>query len=127
MNDNQKHLANGFPNDADGDALRRIIFDGSDLSKPIYIDFQVAVPDEVSAEALAAVARNLGYRVSVYDSPKCSLPWTCECSTRMLATYESVIAIQKELAELGEQFSGVIDGWGSFGNGPNGQPPVRSA
>jgi regulator of RNase E activity RraB len=117
-------MADGFPNDADGDALRRIAQHGSDLSRPMFIDFQVAVPDKSSAEELAAVAQKLGYRVSVYDSPKCTLPWTCECSTRMVATYESVIAVQNELAEISEQFGGIPDGWGSFGNGPNGQPPV---
>src|SRR5262249_923951 len=98
---------------------------GSDLSKPMIINFQVAVPDKASAKELAAAARRLGYRVRVYDSPECTLPWTCECSTRMVATYESVIAIQAELAEISRQFGGIPDGWGTFGNGPTGQPPVR--
>jgi Regulator of ribonuclease activity B len=105
-----------FPLDADGDALRRIAVQGSDLSRPMLIDFQIALPDEASAEALAAVARKLGYQASVYDSPECALPWTCECSTRMLATYEGVIAIQKELAELIKPFGGIPDGWGTSGN-----------
>ncbi len=117
-------MANGFPNDADGDALRRVAKDGSDLSKPMFIDFQVAVPDEASAKALAAVVEKLGYRVSIYDSPECTLAWTCECSTRMLATYEGVLAIQNELAEISDEFGGLPDGWGTFGNGPTGQPPV---
>jgi len=119
-------MADGFPDDADGHALRRIARTGSDLSKPMFVNFQVAVPDAASANALAAVARELGYRASVYDdSSECSLPWTCECSTRMLATYESVIAIQNELAEIAKPFGGIPDGWGTFGNGPTGQPPVR--
>jgi regulator of RNase E activity RraB len=118
-------MARSLPKDADGDALRRIVAEGSDLSKPMYVNFQVAVPDEESAKKLAAVAGKLGYRVSVYDSPECTLPWTCECSTRMVATYESVVAIQAELAEISEQFGGVPDDWGTFGNGPTGQPPVR--
>ncbi len=80
--------------------MRRVIRDGSDLSKPMFIDFQIAIPDEASAKALANVAIKLGYRVSTYASLKCSLPWTCECSTRMLATYEGVIAVQEELAEM---------------------------
>jgi regulator of RNase E activity RraB len=117
-------MADAFPNDADGDALRRIAHDGSDLSKPMFIDFQIAVRDKSCAEELAVVARKLGYRVSIYDSPECTLAWTCECSTRMVATYESVIAIQNELAEISKRFGGIPDGWGSFGNGPKGQPPV---
>ena len=118
-------MADGFPNDADGEVLRRLAADGSDLSKPMFINFQVAVPDEIPAKALAALAEKLGYRVQVYDSPECTLPWTCECSTRMLATYESVLAIQQELAEISKPFGGLPDGWGTFGNGPTAQPPVR--
>jgi hypothetical protein len=118
-------MTDDLPNGGDGEALRRIADGGSDLTKPMFVSFQVAVPDEASAKALAAVAAKLGYRVSVYESPQCTLPWTCECSTRMLATYQGVIAIQNELAEISKPFGGLPDGWGTFGNGPTGQPPVR--
>jgi hypothetical protein len=111
-----------FPNDSDGQALRRVLKDGSDLAKPMFVDFQVAMPTELAANALAAEARKLGYRTSVYDSDKCRLPWTCECSTRMLATYEGVLAIQAELAALSAPLDGFPDGWGTFGNAPNGKP-----
>jgi hypothetical protein len=85
----------------------------------MYIDFQVAVPGRAAAKELAEVADKLGYRVKIYASPECSLPWTCECSTRMLASYHGVIAIQAELARLAEPFEGHPDGWGSFGNAPD--------
>ena len=117
-------MADDFPHDADGEALRRIAEDGSNLSKPMFINFQVVVPDEESAKGLASIAGKLGYHVSIYESPDCDLPWTCECSSRMLATYETVIAIQEELAEISVQFGGHPDGWGTFGNGPSGQPPA---
>ena len=90
-------MADSFPNDSDGDALRRVLSDGSNLAKPMFIDFQVAAPDEASAVAIAAAARKLGYHVSVHCSREGGLPWTCECSTRMLATYDGVIAIQADL------------------------------
>ena len=115
-------MNHSFPDDADGHALRRIADHGSDMSKPMFIDFQVAVPDENSARSLADVARKLGYHAKVYDSAGCTLPWTCECSTRMVATYEGVIATQAELASISAPFGGIPDGWGTFGNGPNGQP-----
>ena len=116
-------MADGFPDDADGEALRRLAAGGSDLSRPMLVDFQVAVPDEASANGLADVAQGLGYRVSVYGSPKCALPWTCECSTRMPATYESVLVVQTELAEISKPFGGIPDGWGTFGNAPGSRPP----
>lgn len=115
-------MAHKRPDDADGGALRNIANDGSDMTKPMFIDFQVAVPDEAAAKALADVAYKLGYRVSIYASPECSLPWTCECSTRMLPTHEGVLAIQDELNGLAQRFGGHSDGWGTFGNGPSGQP-----
>lgn len=115
-------MAHEFPNDADGDALHRFVEGGSDLTKPMYINFQVAVPDEAAARGLAEVAAKLGYRVEVYPSPECSQPWTCECSTRMLAAYNGIIAVQAELAELASPFGGRPDGWGSFGNKPDDQP-----
>jgi len=115
-------MTDDFPNDADGDALRRFVDHGSDLTKPMFIDFQVAVPDEAAGRGLADAAAKLGYRVSIYPSEKCSLPWTCECSTRMLATYDGIIAIQRELAGLAAAFRGYPDGWGSFGNKPSGRP-----
>lgn len=113
-----------LPDDADGDALRQVATQGSDMSRPMYIDFQVAVPNHSAAQAIARVAGELGYRVRVYESAECRLPITCQCSTRMLATYAAIIAIQRELAEISRQFGGIPDGWGTFGNGPNGQPPV---
>jgi regulator of RNase E activity RraB len=111
-----------FPNDAHGDALRRLLDDGSDFSKPMSIDFQIAVPDEAAANGLAEMVYKLGYRVKIYASPECSLPWTCECSTRMLVSYDGVLAIQTELATLAMPFRGYPDGWGSFGNNANETP-----
>jgi hypothetical protein len=105
-----------FPNDADGDALHLVVAGGSDLTKPMLVDFQVAAPDQIAAKGIADGARQLGYRVTTYATPECSLPWTCECSIQMLVNYESVVAIQKELARLAAPFGGHPDGWGSFGN-----------
>jgi regulator of RNase E activity RraB len=113
-----------FPNDSDGDALRLVVGDGSDMGKPMFIDFHVAVPSEEAAKELAQAARKLGYHVKIYDSAECQLPWTCQCSTRMLATYEGVLAVQAELGGLSAPIGGFPDGWGTFGNGPNGQPDV---
>jgi hypothetical protein len=111
-----------FPSDSDGGALCRVLQNGSDMSLPMFIDFQVAMPSAETANMLAEAARKLGYRTRVYDGDECRLPWTCQCSTRMLATYEGVLAIQAELARLSSPLGGFPDGWGTFGNGRNGQP-----
>lgn len=118
-------MKENYPIDSDGGALQSVANCGSDMSRPMYINYHVAAPKVESAQAIAAAARKLGYRVQVYESSGCKLPWTCECSTRMLATYDGVIAVQDELATLSKPFGGIPDGWGTFGNGPNGQPPVE--
>src|SRR5215813_10440846 len=112
-------MPDDFPDDSDGDALRRVRNTGSDLSKPMLIEFQVAAPSEAAAQNIANVALSLGYRARVYDSPGTDGGWTCECSTRMLATHEGVLAIQRELGEISAEFGGFPDGWGTFGNKPS--------
>jgi hypothetical protein len=102
-----------FPHDADGDALRRVAEGGSDLSKPMAIDFTVAVPDESSGRAVAEAARAAGFETSVSRELG---EWTCYCTKSMLATYEGVIQVQEELRRLAAPHGGVPDGWGTFGN-----------
>lgn len=105
-----------YPNDADGDALRRIEHGGSDMAKPMLIHFQIRVPTRNQAETLEAELCRIGYRTNVSDSTEFGLDWTCECSTRTLATYDVVIAIQNELDVVSAPFGGFSDGWGTLGN-----------
>jgi hypothetical protein len=105
-----------YPDDADGDALRRVAQDGSDMSKPMDIDFAVAAPDEDSSNAIAQAARVQGYRTDVHrgDDGK----WSCYCTRTMIATYDEVVRVQAELDALSRPLGGHADGWGTFGNGP---------
>jgi hypothetical protein len=48
-------MIDNLPNDSDGDALRRLIRTGSDLSKEMEIDFAVDVPDRNAGLAFATV------------------------------------------------------------------------
>ena len=108
-----------YPNDADGDALRRIAEDGNDMSMPMDVDFTVDVPDQGSGEQVAALAQAKGYVVDLEFDDE-DEEWTCYCTKSMLATYEGVVAAQKELDELSEPFGGCCDGWGTFGNSETG-------
>jgi len=49
-------MTHEYPIDSDGDALRNVERCGSDMSKPMFVDFQVAIPDETVANNLRAVA-----------------------------------------------------------------------
>jgi len=88
-----------YPNDADGDSLRRVRDAGSDMSLPMTIDFSIDVPSEIAARALAAVVTTHGFDPSISDNEGRG-SWSVYCSKTMLATYESVISVQAQLNEL---------------------------
>ncbi|WP_394848602.1 ribonuclease E inhibitor RraB [Pendulispora brunnea] len=103
-----------FPDDADGNALRRIA-EHSDLSNPMTIDFMIDVPSERAGHDVARCASARGYSTRVeYDEE--SERWTCYCTKSMLATYDAIVAAQTELGILSDEFGGCSDGWGTFGN-----------
>ncbi len=104
-----------YPDDADGDALRRVVEGGSDMSKPMLVDFMIAVPDEKSGTSVSREAREHGYQTKV-EQDRESGRWTCYCSKMMILTYEAVILTQDSLDEIARPFGGYSDGWGTFGN-----------
>jgi regulator of RNase E activity RraB len=104
------------PENADQLTLRRLREGGSDMTQPMEIDFHVAAPDQKAAESIATAARRLKYVSKVYRSEDCSLPWTCQCSRVMIASYENIVRTQAELLVVAEPFGGYPDGWGTFGN-----------
>jgi regulator of RNase E activity RraB len=107
-----------FPDDADGEALRRVASTGADMSRPVSIDYFVSVPDREAGEAVARLATRLGYRVEVVHDAEDDA-WECYCSKAMLPTYDGVVAAQRELDELSRPFGGQSDGWGTSGNADN--------
>jgi Regulator of ribonuclease activity B len=104
-----------YPNDADGDSLRKVVEAGADMSRPMTIDFSVDAPDEHAARAIAELVSTQGFDPSISDNGG-SGSWSVYCSKTMLATYEGVVAVQAQLNELSEPHGGNCDGWGTFGN-----------
>ena len=104
-----------YPNDDDGDALRRIAESGSDMSQPMLVDFFIAVHDEQMARAVADAVGPKGYAIEL-DHDDEDDDWSCCCSREMLLTHDAVVAAQAELQRLAEPLGGEVDGWGTFGN-----------
>lgn len=103
-----------YPSDADGDALRRVAALGSDMTRPMEIDFIVAVPDREAGEALVRLAIEAGYHPELtYDEQEDA--WDCCCRETMLPSYEGVTAAQRELEGLSRPLGGRTDGWGTSG------------
>jgi hypothetical protein len=108
-------MTDQLPQDSDGDALRRLVATGSDLSKEMEVDFAVHVPDQKTGLTFAAIAESMGFRADVAQGGKTG-KWTCYCSRTMIPTYDEIVAIQESLEEAGRAYNAKPDGWGSFGN-----------
>lgn len=104
-----------LPHDADGDRIRQLAAEGSDLAEPMSVDFFVAAPSEQVGRAVAEAAEKLGYRSHV-DRDGQADAWTCYCAREMVVTYEAVTAAQQQLDAFCRPLGGTVDGWGSFGN-----------
>ena len=116
-------MAPEYPNDADGDALRRVAADGNDMAAPMVIEFPVVVPAELPAKQFASVAATKGYQVHLCtheDDPD----WDVMCAVEMIPTHVDVVRVQRELTEWATPFRGYCDSWGTFGNKPDGRPAV---
>ena len=104
-----------IPNDADGDAMRRVISSGSDPSRPMVVDFAVAVPNEEKGNRIKQRVQNRGYSVKIYKDEE-TKEWTCYCSREMILDHALLLSYQKELDELAQSDEGFSDGWGTYGN-----------
>lgn len=104
-----------IPNDAIGDALRRIIAGGSDLTKPMEIDYFVAVPSDSAGNQVARMAQEQGFNTKVSQDDKTS-EWTCYCTKTFVPEYAEIVKIEQQLDTLAQPFGGYIDGFGSWGN-----------
>ena len=104
-----------YPDDADGDALRRVEEDGADMSQPMKIEFSIDVSSEEKARSLAERIAAIGYAPSIFvDEESGSV--SIYCAKSMLATYEGLVAAQFELNKLCAPFAAECDGWITAGN-----------
>jgi hypothetical protein len=117
-------MSDNLPNDSDGNALQQLVSRGSDLSKPMEIDFAIDIPNREVGLAFATVAGPMGFRTDV-DQDDETGDWTCYCSRTMVPSYDAMIEAQRLLEEIGRPFGAKPDGWGSFGNAPENPPISR--
>ncbi|MGN7437306.1 MAG: ribonuclease E inhibitor RraB [Alcanivorax sp.] len=112
---NKNYKREDFPDDADGESIWRVVEDGSDLSKPMSVDFFVSVPSLEKGKDFEKVALEHGYKTSVEKDSETE-NFTCYCSKVFLLNYDGVLAEQEKLDALAKPHDGYIDGWGTFGN-----------
>jgi len=96
-------------------ALERYRAAGSDLSRPMEIDFFVAAPTQDAADNVAVHAAALGFATKV-EPTEATGGWTCYCTMSLIPSYANVRAIEHQLDALARTWGGHADGFGSFGN-----------
>ncbi|MEQ1594393.1 MAG: ribonuclease E inhibitor RraB [Casimicrobium sp.] len=100
-----------WPDDADGDVLRRMAARKFDFSKPytidFNIDFEVWPPPEEALRTLSKEFADWRAYEPDGDSPGYVLFQVLD-----VLSYERVVSVQKQATELMTPFGGVCESWG---------------
>lgn len=108
-----------YPNDANGDTLRRMEAAGDDLTKPRKIDFAVTFANERSAEQFARHFRVLGYEVLVEPAEAGEdFHWDVIVTRHMVPVHEEIGRFEDLLQSVADDWGGHNDGWGCFSELP---------
>lgn len=102
-----------YPDDDNGNVLRRIAAQGKDLTKARDIDFAVVFANASSAELFAEYFRELGYAVSVEENdPDENIRWDVIVVKHMAPTHEGITDFEDLLQSVADRWNGHNDGWG---------------
>lgn len=100
-----------FPNDVDGDVLRRLEDSGFDFSKTYEIDFNVDFRSwPPSQEALNILAKEYGV-IEVFEPEEESEGYVL-FNIHSIVSYELIIDTQRKATSLMSTFGGVCESWG---------------
>ena len=104
-----------YPNDANGDVLRRMEARGDDLTRPRNIDFTVVFAGASPAEQFAQHFRALGHEVSVrFAETDQNFPWDVLVVQHMAPSYDGICDFEDLLQAVADRWGGHNDGWGCF-------------
>lgn len=104
-----------FPDDENGDVLRRTERNGDDLNISRDVNFSVVFPSEAEAAQFVANIRGLGLRASMEKS-NCvpELPWDVTVTKHMIPAHAEITRLEEMLEDAAGPLGGRNDGWGCF-------------
>ncbi len=109
-----------YPNDINGDALRRMETQGDDLTRPRNIDFTVVFANASSAEQFAKHLSALGHEVSVEATETDhDFPWDVVVVRHIAPSYDGITDFENLLQSIADRWGGHNDGWGCFSEPPS--------
>jgi CheY-like chemotaxis protein len=106
-------LTGQFPNDANGDVLRRKYRNGDDLFQPRMLEFRSIFPERHQALAFAELADNRDFTVPISYNLRRQM-WQAMVSRFMIPTHQAISTLEFTLTDQAESVGGEADGWGSF-------------
>ena len=100
-----------FPDDENGDVLRRMASHGDNLAAPRNVDFEHIFPSIEAALAFTAEVVNRTDTVSVnwYDELS---SWNVRVTRHMTPTHQGVTELELSLDQVARKHGGKADGWG---------------
>jgi hypothetical protein len=108
-----------FPDDDNGNVLRRMESHGDDLTRSRDINFTVVFSHVGDANVFADHLRLLGYATSVeFSEVKPDFPWDAVVVNNMIPSHEAIGSFEDLLQNLANAFGGHNDGWGCFSMPP---------
>jgi hypothetical protein len=109
-----------YPDDANGDALRRMEEGGDDLTRPRDIEFAVVFPDENTATQFAHHVCRFGFAASPeLTGTDEDFPWDVIVVKHMIPSHGEIGAFEDWLQCVADTFGGQNDGWGCLSSGPD--------
>lgn len=104
-----KKKAIGFPNDANGDVLKRMYKSGMDLTIEYEIEFFHVFSDKASAEKMCEEAYKNNFKVFLteYDES-----WDVCCIKKIVPKHKTITDTESYLGKIAERYNGTSDGWG---------------
>lgn len=101
-----------FPNDKNGNVLRKMYEDGDDFSQSRDIDFTVVLPDSDAVQEFGSYFYHHGLQVKAKKNNSVQeLPWDVVVTINMLPDYDDITAFERRLEEIAVPLGGRNDGW----------------
>jgi len=114
-----------YPDDANGDALRRTEESGDDLTRPREVEFTVVFPNENTAKRFADRICELGYAASAELTGTVEdFPWDVIVVKHMVPSHEEIGAFEDWLQRMADTMGGRNDGWGYLSSAPDHKSPA---
>lgn len=107
-------ISSGYPDDDNGDVLRRMERSGDDLSKSRDINFSVVFEDRSSAVQFVNALIADGVRAELESDDIDSGSWDVTVTVPMVPTHGGITGVEDHLEKLATSLGGWNDGWGCF-------------